>query len=331
LVVSFVWLCLWAVPAVKAQDASTRAAIAVDRLMEWYNPLTARWNTTWWHSANALTSLVEFAARTDNTSFFGVYDETYLGNLVYWLEGYDDEAWLDAYSATNETKYLDLAKSIFKNMAEAWDDTCGGGIWWDRKRTYKNAITNELFLSIAGKLYMYTNDQTYLNYAVEEWKWFSASGMINSQNLINDGLSNCTNNHGTTWTYNQGVILGGLVYLSQMTNNSDLIVQAEKIANATLSLLVSSQHVLQEPCEPSNNCDGDQVQFKGIFMRNLAYLYTVTKSQYYAEFILANADSIWSSDRYENSLGLKWGGPFDEAETARHSSGLDALNAALVL
>jgi hypothetical protein len=40
--------------------------------------------------------------------------------------------------------------------------------------------------------------------------------MINSHNNINDGLSLkiCENNGHTVWSYNQGVILGGLVELN---------------------------------------------------------------------------------------------------------------------
>jgi hypothetical protein len=41
----------------------------------------------------------------------------------------------------------------------------------------------------------------YLDWAMTEWQWFQSSGMINSQNLINDGLTNdtCENNGGTVW------------------------------------------------------------------------------------------------------------------------------------
>lgn len=37
----------------------------------------------------------------------------------------------------------------------------------------------------------------YLDWANKEWAWFNSSGLINSQNLINDGLlSTCKNNGG---------------------------------------------------------------------------------------------------------------------------------------
>src|SRR6185437_15617563 len=108
---------------------------------------------------------------------------------------YDDEgwwalAWVDAWDLTGDNAYLAMAESIFKDMAAAWDDTCGGGIWWNRDRKYKNAIANELFLSVAAHLANRDlhNRARYLKWANREWSWFAHSGMINSRNLVNDGL-----------------------------------------------------------------------------------------------------------------------------------------------
>jgi predicted alpha-1,6-mannanase (GH76 family) len=80
-----------------------------------------------------------------------------------------------------------MAESIFGDMTGGWDDTCGGGIWWKKDRHYKNAIANELFLSIAAHLAARTNGakkRGYLARAKREWDWFDASGMINDENLV---------------------------------------------------------------------------------------------------------------------------------------------------
>ena len=134
---------------------------------------------------------------------------------------YDDEgwwalAWIDAYDLTRNKDYLSMAQSIFADMAGAWDDTCGGGIWWSKDKNYKNAIANELFLSVAAHLVNRTSGSArkqYMDWGRKEWKWFEGSGMINAKGLINDGLDmgpekvvgpGCTNNGRTTWTYGGG-------------------------------------------------------------------------------------------------------------------------------
>ena len=116
-----------------------------------------------------------------------------------------------------DTRYLQAAKTIFSHNTAGWDDTCGGGLWWTTAKTYKNAITNELFLTLAAQLHLRTpGDTGYLTWAQRTWEWFSASGLIGTTGLVNDGLSSaCQNNGGPTWTYNQGVILGGLGALSR--------------------------------------------------------------------------------------------------------------------
>lgn len=116
------------------------------------------------------------------------------------------------------------------------DNVCGGGLWWTTDRGYKNAIPNELFIKLAAALHnRIPGDTKYLNQAIEVWAWFRASGMFNSENLINDGLDDaCRNNGGFTWSYNQGVILGGLVELFTATGNQTYINEARAIADAVL-------------------------------------------------------------------------------------------------
>ena len=62
--------------------------------------------------------------------------------------------------------------------------------------------------------------------------------------LVNDGLTaDCANNGGTTWTYNQGVIIGGLAVLYEITGDDAYLGQAETIAAAALrDLTVAAGH-----------------------------------------------------------------------------------------
>lgn len=321
-----------------------RAAAAVRALQRWYNPANGLWESTgWWNSANALTALIHYLQHTGDRRYSRVIQTTYgtaqLVNAGFRNDYHDDNgwwalAWLAAFDLTGEPRYLDLARALFAAMTEGWDGKCGGGVWWSAARRYKNAIANELFLLTAARLHQRTNDRLYLDWALREWDWFAASGMINERGLVNDGLTaDCRNNGRTAWTYNQGVILGGLVALHEITGDDGYLAKADLIATAALRDLTVPPGILAEPCEGSaSGCGKDGPQFKGIFIRHLHELYQRGQRPEYRDFILANARSLWRNNRNRrNQLGLSWAGPFDRADAARQSSALDALNAAAAI
>jgi predicted alpha-1,6-mannanase (GH76 family) len=314
-------------------------------LQGFYNYSTGLWDTTgWWHAANAMGTTIDYSANTDTLTYRSNIFNTFERHKHTKFENkwfYDDDGWwaltwIKAYDLTGETRYLDMSKSIFKSMQRGWDDECGGGMRWKKgdEPVYKNAITNQLFFAVAARLHLRTPGDrgpgSYLDWAQRSWGWFKKSGMINRQNLVNDGLNDaCKNNGKTAWTYNQGVILGGLVDLYKATGDQKLIDQAHAIANAAIDNL-APKGILREPCEL--DCGEDGSQFKGVFIRNLHYLYQTSRRPRYREFILRNANSIWAENRNSaNQFGLSWAGKFDLADASRQSSAMDALNAAFAL
>jgi predicted alpha-1,6-mannanase (GH76 family) len=325
------------------------AAEAMAALQRWYNPRTGLWKTAgWWNGANALTAVIQHSQRTGERRYRYVIETTHrqahrvhpgFSNQYYDDDGWWALAWIAAFDLTGEAKYLDLACALFAGMAAGWDDVCGGGVWWTRKKTYKNAIPNELFLLIAGRLHQRTagpgsRGSGYLDWALREWQWFRASGLIGPAGLVNDGLTaGCANNGGTTWTYNQGVVIGGLAVLYEVTGDGGYLGQAEAIAAAALRGLTVPPGVLTEPDEQRTAAgDRDRPQFKGIFVRNLYELYLRSPHAEYRDFILANATSLWRRSRNRrNQVGLAWAGPFDRADAVRQGSALDVLNAAVGL
>jgi predicted alpha-1,6-mannanase (GH76 family) len=304
--------------------------------------------TGWWNSGNAITVLVDYSRVSETTQYFPVLANTFVAaqntspgflNQYYDDEGWWALAWVDAYDLTGNTVYLSMAKSIFADMAGGWDDTCGGGIWWSKERKYKNAIANELFFSVAGHLANRDSAEreNYLLWANKEWAWFVRSGMINEHNLINDGLeirpgktpvtSTCTNNGRQIWSYNQGVVLGGLVELAKLNPDPAVPAMAEKIATAAISSLADEKKVLHDSCEPK--CGPDGGQFKGVFVRNLAALYGAYPQPAYKDFLETNAKAVWLRSQGPGvQFGQVWSGPFDSANAESQSSALDAIVAA---
>lgn len=313
----------------------------MQRLQAWYDPSTGLYRTTgWWNSANAMTTLATYARLTGARTYDGVFAQTLTAaqrtSTGFLNDYYDDEgwwalAWIDAYDLTGDESYLAMANAIFADMAKGWDETCGGGIWWSKERKYKNAIANELFLSVAAHLARRAKNAAAsaadLEWALREWRWFAGSGMIDGEHLVNDGLdAACKNNHATAWTYNQGVILGGLAELHATTQDDALLAEARAIAHAVLSssTLVDGAGILHEPCEPE--CGGDGTQFKGIFVRNLARLNREEPAKEYAAFTRKNAASIRAGmTAPEFAIGVRWSAPYGTVNASTESSGLDAL------
>jgi predicted alpha-1,6-mannanase (GH76 family) len=263
-----------------------------------------------------------------------------------WLDGfYDDDlwwalAWINAYDLTSRPVYLSLAKGIFDIVAQGWGTNCSnGGIYWNDQKQYVNAIANELFFSTAAHLANRTKDAThYTKWAQTSLNWFLASGMRNEQGTINDGLNatTCANNNGTVWSYNQGVLLGGLVELNRVSPDSSLLSLASDVAIAALEELSDDDRVIQDVCDQDGSCGADGTQFKGIFMRNLSELWKETRDKQFEEAIKINAKSIWENDRKHGHDGVvfgnRWTGPFEgPANASMQGSAMDALVANVIV
>ncbi|PYH45577.1 Six-hairpin glycosidase [Aspergillus saccharolyticus JOP 1030-1] len=341
--------------ALAATDYLTNAQAAVTTLQEWYNPNTGLWDTTgWWNSANCLTVLADLTAldasqRDQNAAIFAntytrAQGSTAARSLAMASRGdphhhrritrrsypgflnnyYDDEgwwalAWIQVYDLTHDARYLTTAAEIFSDMTSVWNASCGG-LWWDKLHTQIGAIENELFISTGY----------YQDWALTAWRWFAcSSGLINDHHTINNGLdlARCTNDGGTVWSYNQGVILGALVEMAQLFRDPSYLSIAQEIATAATGALSNADGVLTKPCEPG--CTGDAPQFKGVFMRNLQVLYQATSSEPIRSFLQRNADAIWEKARGDgNALGGSWEGPFASADASTQSSACKALIAA---
>ncbi|KAI0145565.1 glycoside hydrolase family 76 protein [Xylariaceae sp. FL1272] len=316
---------------------------AIKTLQGWYDSSSGLWSGTgWWNSANCLTVLADYglldSSFSQSYNIPGIISTTYNNGRKSYSnflnDYYDDEGWwalafIRSYDLTGQQSYLSQAVTIFNDMKGA-SSPCGG-IYWDKPHTYTNAIANELYMKVAASLAnrIPADKSSYVSVAQSEWSWFKSTGLLNSGNLINDGLtSSCTNNGEKTWTYNQGVVLGALAELYKANGDSSLLTSATKIANAAISTLVSGG-ILSDGCEP--NCGADGEQFKGVFMRNLQELHKVAPSSTFSNFIKKNADSIWADDNNNYHLGQTWQGPYEEADAGSQSSALDALIAAVAV
>ncbi|KAH8700309.1 glycosyl hydrolase family 76-domain-containing protein [Talaromyces proteolyticus] len=134
------------------------------------------------------------------------------------------------------------ARVFYELASTGWDsDLCGGGMIWNPYLLpYKNAITNELFISASIGMYLYftgdpigspflssgncqVHDPNHLAAAVRGYQWLKDSNMTGFGGLYADGFhisgyrgignpgsKKCDELNTMVYTYNQGVILSGL-------------------------------------------------------------------------------------------------------------------------
>lgn len=314
--------------------AVARARVAADVLMSSYDPDKAWFPSSWWNSAVALQTIGDYMQRTGDRRYLGQLDNTFekdkgafpagvlsgdplLGNFT--SRAIDDTewwglTWVQAYDLTGNPKYLDMAVTIANYVYGYWDtSTCGGGVWWNAERTYKNAITNGLWIRLTAELHnRIPGDRLWLTRSSTAWAWFQRSGMINASGLVNDGLTNaCTNNDQTVWTYNQGMAIGAALELWRATRDPQILASAHRLADAAIGPnALATNGILTESCDAADQtCDDNGKQFKGIFMRYWTDLVDTTHDPRYAAFLDQQAESIWSHDRdAADRLGTRWSG-----------------------
>ncbi|KAJ9625704.1 hypothetical protein H2203_004465 [Taxawa tesnikishii (nom. ined.)] len=151
------------------------------------------------------------------------------------------------------------ARVFYDIASRGWDTKlCGGGMTWNPNLApYKNAITNQLFITSSINMYFYfpgdnnsfpfiahnsgseyssehfPHDSKYLKAAADAYSWLKDSNMTNHLGLYVDGFhirgwnrngstgtGKCDVRNEVVYTYNQGVILSGLRKLWEATGDT---------------------------------------------------------------------------------------------------------------
>ena len=183
----------------------------------------------------------------DTIQIFGAAYDDAQWVVLEWLEAIKFIRQYDAY-AKSDLGQNDIARfahraHIFYNIVQDQfnTSTCDGGLTWDpHLLPYKNAITNELFISSSIAMYLYfpgdndtnpypspeykhsanmtlpdlpllkAHDPLLLDNAVKEYEWFKTHNFTNAQGLIVDGFhisedqTTCDQRNEMVYTYNQG-------------------------------------------------------------------------------------------------------------------------------
>lgn len=181
---------------------------------------------------------------------------------------------------SDSPQWLELAQGVFNSQAARWDaEDCGGGLrWqiftWNNGYDYKNTPSNGGFFNLAARLGAYTGNETYFDWANKTWNWMESVGLIGDDFNIYDGTSigdKCTTLDHTEWTYTAGMMLHGSAVMWNHSTSATWRNRTEGIWNASKTNFFIEQdsgaYIMQEICEPSHNCNTDQLSFKAYLSR----------------------------------------------------------------
>ncbi len=279
--------------------------------------------TGYWTFAQAWDVVLDAVERHGGKRFTGTLRTFYdAQNAIGWSRTYyDDENWMvlalvRAFDLTNESMYLDEAKTLFADIMSAWDTTCcgsvPGGIWWSTAHDSKVTAINAGAVVSGARLYERTQDASYLTFAQQAFTYWSANMVDATSHHVYDNISSAGAKNTTwTFTYDEGLMIGACVELAKATGDMSTLALADQIAGFMLTGETEPTSAGTILTDGSNSaCSGDCMQFKGIGARYLAGLYAAdTSHAEYLGLLTRSADAAWTTARDSSSglFGVDWG------------------------
>jgi hypothetical protein len=191
------------------------------------------------------------------------------GNTSY----YDDNEWVGIelvrlYELYREPSTLTTAERIMAFVMAGWTGSqplvCQGGMPFstltDQER---NTVTTAPASELGVLLYRLTHKPEYLQFSEMAYEWVR-SCLSQPSGLYADHIGIHGKLTTTTWSYNQGTMIGAGTLLYQVTGNSGFLYQARQTATAALDHFTPAVLGSENPF------------FVSVYFRNLLYLDSVT-------------------------------------------------------
>ncbi|KAF1983636.1 glycoside hydrolase family 76 protein [Aulographum hederae CBS 113979] len=254
----------------------------------------------WWESGLAWNSLIGYWYLTGDAQYNDLISESLLAQIgpnsdymvpnITNTEANDDQAtWALAALTAEEfnfpkpvsgpTTWQSLAVSVFNTQIARWDaETCAGGLRWqifafNNGYNYKNSFSAATFFQLAARLALQTGNQTYADWASQQYTWLNEIDLIDDRFRVFDGTevtTNCSSVNHLQWSANAGTLLHGAAAMYNMTSSPEWRSVVAGLLNSTASTFFEDNVMFEAACEPSGNCNTDQLAYKGILARAMA-------------------------------------------------------------
>ncbi len=304
----------------------------------WYNdrtddqdhlPLATLWSAyPLFEATNAVAVAHPTAANKAAVTTFASYAEKYwdpnigkTGAYIYyptvkdpgWDAYLDDNGWwglafLDAYRATGNKRWLkDAQKALVFMDRYGWDKRAGG-MWWDVDQHKKTSEGLAAATLIAAKLYVLTHKPSYLALAKKYLAWANAK----TRNPAQHNLYGRSDTDGTVMNYVEAMFVAAHVELCVGTKQKSYCAKAEQLANASLQ---------EFPVDADWAPETDS-----IYLRWMLDLYEQDHNPRWYALVYRNAQRAVASARDDQGLwSLRWDGTWTKPGMLRTQAGTLSL------
>ncbi|KAH6632186.1 glycoside hydrolase [Chaetomium tenue] len=128
-----------------------------------------------------------------------------------------------------EPSWIELAKAVFDTQAARFsaEKTCGGGLRWAISPSSaiwdtKNTASTAMFLSLGARLYRFTNNETYAEWAERSWNWLTDVGLLddelNAWDAAIDANRNCSAIVKVRSSNTAGILIQAAAYMTSQVS-----------------------------------------------------------------------------------------------------------------
>lgn len=183
------------------------------------------WYITGDDTYNDIVTLGMLTQKGEYNDYFPANWSSWLGNddQIFWGLAAITAAELNYPQKDGQPSWVSLAQGVFNSQSPRWDmSACGGGLRWQCAPyqagwDLKNSVSNGGLFQLSSRLYYYTSNETYSEWANKIWDWSASVPLINTKDWnVADSTNNednCTKMGNAQWTYNYGMYFSGSAYM----------------------------------------------------------------------------------------------------------------------
>jgi len=231
---------------------------------------------------------------------------------------YDDSAivameLINAYELTNESFYLERAKTVTDFIMSGEDSRMGGGLYWFEGQSdnctngpncMKATNTSAYTAYVTSKMYQLTNNEAYLTFAKRVYEWTYTTLRDPSDNLYWNDINIGSEQINTTkWTYNAAMMIMSAVNLYEISDDQEYLDEAVTTARSAHSKFtkVTNGRIFYPPNDSWFN-----VELLTAYIQLSQY---DSKTKDYVEVFKDNMDYAWENARNnEGQFYEDWSG-----------------------